>query len=167
MNQMEKRCWRCREVKPLDLFSRNSGTPDGCGNMCRVCSNAYAREWRKKHPGRAKARDKSNNSKYRDKRSDHKLRARVGITLETYNDLASQRKLCAICGDPPADGARLCVDHDHKNGDIRGLLCHGCNKGLGHFKDDPERLRSAIAYLARPPLIKGSDLPTTKRGTAC
>jgi hypothetical protein len=41
----------------------------------------------------------------------------------------------------------LCVDHSHVTGKVRGLLCHSCNVGLGHFKDDPRFTRSATEYL--------------------
>lgn len=49
---------------------------------------------------------------------------------------------CEICGEP-ADA----IDHCHESGKVRGALCHPCNKGLGHFQDDPERLQEAIRYL--------------------
>jgi len=42
---------------------------------------------------------------------------------------------------------RLAVDHDHKNGEVRGLLCHRCNVGLGNFQDNPELLLKAYKYL--------------------
>lgn len=57
-----------------------------------------------------------------------------------------QNHACAICY-TPFEGIRICVDHDHKTGRLRSLLCNNCNSGLGQFKDDPERLSSAINYL--------------------
>jgi hypothetical protein len=54
---------------------------------------------------------------------------------------------CAICRKKPQTGRRLSVDHDHKTGEVRGLLCTLCNQGLGYFKDDPGRLGAALEYL--------------------
>jgi hypothetical protein len=69
----------------------------------------------------------------------------------------SQGGRCAICGKVPRS-RRLAVDHDHKTGEVRGLLCasgdFGCNKGLGYFNDDPELLRRAYEYLVDPPFRK-------------
>jgi hypothetical protein len=53
-----------------------------------------------------------------------------------------QNGLCAICGLPEEH-----VDHDHVTGQVRGLLCAGCNKGLGFFRDSPQLLRQAAEYL--------------------
>jgi hypothetical protein len=76
------------------------------------------------------------------------LRAK-GTNAEQYCELShEQGGRCAICRRKPGK-RRLAVDHCHKTGQIRGLLCGRCNIGLGHFKDSPKRLRAAIAYLAR------------------
>jgi hypothetical protein len=59
-------------------------------------------------------------------------------------------KQCGICGFEAEWGLKgrgLARDHDHKTGAFRGYLCLSCNVGLGHFKDDPELLKKAIAYL--------------------
>ena len=62
--------------------------------------------------------------------------------------LAKQGGGCALCGQPPKV-RRLNVDHHHGSGEVRGLLCARCNRGLGWFRDDPARLYRAAAYLAR------------------
>jgi hypothetical protein len=80
---------------------------------------------------------------------------RYGLTLETYTALYEQQGCaCAICKQPlklrntqEDRTLNTHVDHCHTTGKVRGLLCSGCNLGLGHFKDDHERLTSAIAYL--------------------
>lgn len=67
-----------------------------------------------------------------------------GITLEEWDALVlRQEGRCAICQQP----AELVVDHCHTSSKVRELLCGGCNSGLGHFKDDPVRLRAAASYL--------------------
>lgn len=54
---------------------------------------------------------------------------------------------CAICGAVPKRLASLHVDHDHDTGVVRGILCLGCNQGLGKFRHDPAIMQRAIAYL--------------------
>jgi hypothetical protein len=80
------------------------------------------------------------------------LRDRYGMTVAGYDELlAAQRGRCAVCGttDPGGHWSRFHIDHDHRCGQIRGLLCNRCNGGLGYFFDDPELLRSAADYLER------------------
>jgi hypothetical protein len=75
------------------------------------------------------------------------LKYNFGITLEEYDALFdSQDGKCAICLLPPS-GRQLAVDHDHKTGKIRGLLCTKCNVALGLLNDDIGRLFLAIEYL--------------------
>jgi len=72
---------------------------------------------------------------------------RYGLTKSTYDEmLVRQSGVCLICLNPPIRRF-LDVDHDHKTGVVRGLLCEKCNKGLGHFKDDPKLLIAAASYL--------------------
>lgn len=75
------------------------------------------------------------------------LADKYGLTLEAYNAmLKGQNGICAICeGDN--HGRTFSVDHDHKIGNVRALLCHQCNQGLGQFQDDPQLLQAAAVYL--------------------
>lgn len=76
--------------------------------------------------------------------------AKYGLTQAGYETiLAGQGMACAICKQVPAKGIRLAVDHSHTTGKVRGLLCQGCNAGLGMFRDNPERLEAAMAYLGK------------------
>lgn len=85
------------------------------------------------------------------------LRKKYSLTREQYADMnKAQNGLCAICSKPETRRhARtkrvmdLVVDHCHRTGNVRGLLCSNCNGGLGSFDDDVEKLRAAIAYLER------------------
>ena len=74
---------------------------------------------------------------------------KYGLTQAKYNSLFElQKGRCQICGGDLNHG--LNVDHDHKTGTVRGLLCSYCNTGLGLFRDDVSTLARAIAYLVRP-----------------
>lgn len=71
------------------------------------------------------------------------------ITLEYYNSLLiAQNFCCAICNIPETLlKKKLSIDHCHKSGKVRGLLCHSCNVALGHFRDNKDFLVNAIEYL--------------------
>ena len=87
------------------------------------------------------------------------LEQKFGITSEDYKDMMeAQGGTCAICNGKNAVRKRatfgnkpftiaLAVDHNHKTGKVRGLLCNSCNTSLGKFKDDITLLKRAIEYL--------------------
>lgn len=87
--------------------------------------------------------------KYPDLYKNQDLKKNYGITLDTYNDLLkSQNYKCAICKTEQSDLLKkLAVDHNHKSGIIRGLLCDSCNRGIGLLGDDIQILNRAINYL--------------------
>jgi hypothetical protein len=104
-----------------------------------------ARQWREK-----------NRDHFRRKEKERGFVRRYGITWRDFEAmLTAQGNACAICRvphDPNAPARRgklgLHVDHDHKTGRVRGLLCNGCNRALGFVQDRPEVLRAAADYLA-------------------
>jgi len=68
--------------------------------------------------------------------------------------LDKQDGACRICGltekaHVEQYGCKLAIDHDHKDGSVRGLLCSRCNRGLGLFGDDPTLLIRAADYISR------------------
>lgn len=82
---------------------------------------------------------------------------RYSTTVEDIDRLREQQNnCCAICGTHADDISHstftvnpLVIDHCHKTGHIRGMLCPTCNAGLGHFKDDPVLLIAAAEYVSR------------------
>jgi hypothetical protein len=152
-----KHCGRCKTQKYDDDFHRSARSADGLQGYCKQCNATYmasyaarepdrvkgihrkaARVYAKSHPGRVKAQSEQRH-----------LRRKYGLEVEGYEDLkAWSNGGCAICGAPNGTPSRrLCVDHDHATGEVRGLLCQTCNLGLGAFKDSIALLKVAIAYL--------------------
>ena len=118
-------CKRCRERKPVDEFP---ALLDG-KYQCRRCLNEanHVQQLRRKNCEPSK--------------------------FQTL--LLAQNGKCAICGATHGHRScrgqvcRLAIDHDHKTGEVRGLLCNNCNRGLGRFKDSVENLEAALRYLKR------------------
>lgn len=72
-----------------------------------------------------------------------------GISLAQFETLLSKQGfVCAVCLKSPKEGKNLCVDHDHKTGEIRGLLCNYCNRRLIGRHRDPNLLRRMSDYVA-------------------
>lgn len=107
---------------------------------------AYTDEEKKKAYFRAYYQ--RNKPAYRDRCRRQQLK-RFGLTPEDFQDvLDEQGGGCAICG-RSARVTRMAVDHNHRTGEVRGILCTRCNTALGMFDDDPETLLEAAAYLNR------------------
>jgi hypothetical protein len=116
-------------------------------NRQKAIENAKA--WNAAHPDRVKATRKAATIRRRATDRDLHLRRTFGLSTEEYlSILKAQGGGCAVCGREPRKDRALHVDHDHATGDVRGLLCFRCIAGLGQFREDPERLADAVAYLA-------------------
>ena len=120
-------------------------------------SSQRRREWERQYRERNRERIKQNQARHRARspaRGDYLFR-RYGLTQEDYEQrLAAQGGGCDICGGPPGRGRggklrRYCVDHDHKTGRLRGLLCKDCNAALGHARDNPATLRQLADYVEK------------------
>ena len=121
----KKSCTRCRKEKPKNklFFPPHNKKKDGLDSWCRKC--------------RANYRNEICRGKFRNVISDEDLK-----------NIKATIKECIICGDSETN---LVVDHDHKTGQIRGMLCNHCNRGIGHFRDDPLLLKFAAKYLKQFP----------------
>lgn len=135
-----KICKKCGEEKEVASFpTRKEGDKKHPRNYCRSCDAASSRAWRAANPELARE------SAWR-----ATIRRRYGLTVEDYNALhVAQEGRCAICGATEANSrdTRLYVDHDHKTGQVRALLCSTCNAGLGSFKEDVSLMLAAVEYL--------------------
>ena len=132
------KCRICKEEKEDKGFSLLSS-----GHRRKVCIVCRASADRQT----AKRNGKKKQQPTAEKRREYMLRHRYDMAVVEYDAmLQAQEGLCASCGDK-LDGPH--VDHCHVTGKVRGILCASCNKGLGHFFDDPNRLRLAADYLER------------------
>lgn len=108
------------------------------GYTCKRCNYNYTKQRR---ASRKREETPEQNRKW-------SLKSKFGITVEQYDaTLEKQNGVCAICNKTCRTGRRLAVDHCHKTGKVRGLLCAECNNGIGKLNDDPDLLRKAIKYL--------------------
>ena len=112
-----KSCTECGASKDLDQFSKAKLGKDGLRSKCKDCCRSQ------------------------------EMQRVYGITLADYDAmLEEQDGCCAICKTDTIKG-RFAIDHCHKTGKVRGLLCFDCNTGIGKLKDDPSLLLTAYEYL--------------------
>lgn len=109
--------------------------------------------WLSENKDKVKKYAQKHYKKYKDrilndvKAKDSYYKRKYGITFDRYNEmLKEQNGVCAICFKPPKN-RRLAVDHNHKSGKVRKLLCWMCNNVLGRWYDNPQRFERAAEYL--------------------
>jgi hypothetical protein len=122
-----------------------------------VQANAASRSWQQRNQDRVKERRRryyeSDKAAQRERTRRATYMRKYGITVEQYDEmLALQGDRCAICRISSAEHVKtrqqiLAVDHDHKTGKVRGLLCTQCNTALGLFRDNSAFLIGAIYHL--------------------
>lgn len=133
-----KFCPYCKGTKNIELFRGDSKLRDGYKSICKLCRNY-------RHLGQELDR------------KNRKLGADFNITLATYMEkLESQGGVCAACGYPETHIdhktgkiKNLAVDHNHKTGEVRELLCFNCNVSLGFLQEDPARIGGLLRYILK------------------
>lgn len=157
-NMSTKICTKCGEDKPLAEFYKNRENlrPDckSCGyktnkvyrstEQGRINKILATRRWKKTEKGKQAALRYVNSTKGRASTLKKRIKYAYGLSIEAHAQLMEKAKnSCEICH----SSAKICIDHDHKTGKIRGILCDLCNKGLGLFSDNAQFLSRAIRYL--------------------
>lgn len=143
-------CGKCKENKPLSEFYKDRERKIGVTSWCKECTKQQNKNYYHANKEKAKQAQYKWREKNKERVKFHKAKSAYGITEEQHKNLA---KVCTICGS--RDNLR--IDHNHKSGRIRGMLCDHCNKGLGFFRDDPTLLLRASDYilgLAKPDIFK-------------
>lgn len=130
----DRYCSACKTTKSRSDFHKSA-------HYCKPCANYRSRK--------AHARRMQTDPLYRSKKKDSYVKSSFGISLDEYNSLLENQQHCDICHLDLLSIPRNLVhlDHCHSSGNIRKFLCTNCNRGLGHFKDSIENLKSAIKYL--------------------
>jgi hypothetical protein len=143
-NGILKICKKHGDLSSLQVYKR---TPKKDWLSCRLCAKARNDRFNANNPVRIIHKNYYYLTKYRTKISKN----------DYYEMLKLQNNLCAICKNPEKistspkndNPKRLAIDHCHKTGKIRGLLCHKCNVSIGAMHESIEILQSAIAYLKK------------------
>lgn len=159
------KCSKCDIDHSIEMFRNDRSRNSGYYPYCKSCEKLAKSKWYSENVDYVKSKTKKRNIEKKEhvaaakkrwqQANKDKIRAialkhSFGITNEDYLQmLTSQHGKCAICTKTPEEGIFLCVDHDHKTGKIRGLLCHRCNKLLGFAQDSVETLNEAISYLRK------------------
>lgn len=141
-----KICKRCQVEKDLSFFSLSNGYR---ASYCKSCQSLFMKEWRIKNADYVKEKS---SEKYKrmtpDQKRKQKYLNRYRIDLNKYNEMVSEQNgVCKICHKPCSSRKYLSVDHCHKTGVVRGLLCLTCNNMLQRANDDSSFFNRALQYL--------------------
>lgn len=139
-------CKGCGESKPLDQFYRRKS---GSHNWtCKPCWHKRARAYNAANADKLRVHRRTYKAKNKERCAEltrkSQLKTKYGMTPAEYEAMRTEQGgRCAICHQE----RELVVDHCHAAKRVRKLLCDDCNRGIGCFRDDPERLRQAADYL--------------------
>lgn len=151
---MPHKCAQNAARKKKEWYEKNKEATDAWQKNYRIVNAALLSEktkkWQRENPEKYKAKNKLWNDKYKDKKRSTVMKNEYGITLADYNKMFDlQNGRCAICSKHQSELKRaLHIDHCHKTGKVRSLLCQHCNTLLGFANDDIEVLKKSILYLS-------------------
>lgn len=142
-------CSTCGSSKPSSEFYRHNKHKRGYRYSCKECTKKYAIEWNRDNPPKRLETNRKWAIANRKALKASHLRCTYGITQEEYDAMViSQGGLCAICRRKPK-GRSLDVDHSHRTGRVRALLCGPCNTAIGLLRENPDTMLEAVRYVLR------------------
>lgn len=143
-----KACSLCKELKPLEDFYKEARVKDGRARRCKMCHIEITQKYRKKNPEVYRKASLKHWHKLTNSKKHSTWIKRYGLTSSDYIKMFDEQDgKCKICLGSCSSGHFLSVDHCHKTGKVRGLLCKKCNSALGMLNDNIEYFESAIRYL--------------------
>lgn len=155
-----KKCCKCKALLEAVEFSKDKRRPDGLRSDCRSCLAAYNKAYQAKHKDRIKQQKKTYDKLHRNVVRERQVQKVYSLSADEHGALREmQANACAICYAPVETLRRdLAIDHNHRTGEVRGLLCDRHNMALGLFDDDTRLLRRAVDYLELPSLMAGLEV---------
>lgn len=154
-----KNCNRpsCKQENPQDInnFFRDRAFKDGRRPECKSCKKSQQNEWRFRNKEKWNAYMRKYNAEHPLSKKDklqirqRVLRCRYGLSIGEYDErLKKQNNQCLVCQKHTSELRKpLIVDHCHKTGLVRGLLCFSCNRSIA-ILDKPVLLERALSYIA-------------------
>ena len=139
ITETHKECRKCKALKVHSDFHRDTSNKYGLAYWCKECVSINSRFHH------AKRRRES--PEYSEQKRNQHYQTKYGFSSERYDSMWVNQKVCAICKTPLLGGFQTHLDHSHVTGKLRKFLCTNCNRGLGHFKENPKILSFAIQYL--------------------
>lgn len=134
---------RAAKYGPFGWADNRSTDPEA-----KKAYNEYTRAYRRRPAVAAKMKEYRKTDAYKRTLKRFHLKKKYGISLEQFDDMFhSQGNKCAICGSAAKPKRGWHADHCHKTGRFRGVLCSGCNTGIGHFYENINSMLKAIDYL--------------------
>lgn len=145
---IEKKCSQCNEFKLLIDYSYKANGLYNTRNWCKECESIKNKEYQKTYIYDKDKKKYSHKQYYEEHKEEIIRKSRLNVLKNKYNltkeefDKLSENG-CYAC----YSMERLCVDHDHKTNEIRGILCHKCNSALGLLEEDEDRILRLAAYI--------------------